>query len=134
MNEEHKNNMIALDSFFKAQLKEAGELYQQLLTIATLFLGGSIVFMEKIAPNPKPPTLILIYIGWLALLISIVLLIVIRLNNIDTISLSVSKDENEKNKGKNLEKINHIITRIMVIFLTIGLIFITIFGAINLKN
>lgn len=52
---------------------EQGKSYEkQLLTLATGLLGASLIFLEKIAPNPASESMIYLYLSWGCLLFSIV--------------------------------------------------------------
>jgi hypothetical protein len=49
----------------------ADHLDKNILTLAGGALAISLVFIEKIAPEPKPSTLIYLYLGWGALVVSL---------------------------------------------------------------
>jgi hypothetical protein len=49
----------------------ADNLDKNILTLAGGALGISLVFIEKIAPTPDPKTLVLLYIAWTSLVLSL---------------------------------------------------------------
>jgi H+/Cl- antiporter ClcA len=50
---------------------EAGGFYGLIVTVASSFLGGSLLFLEKFALNPTRWTLVLLILAWLALVAAI---------------------------------------------------------------
>jgi len=60
----------------------ASGLYKTTLTIASTFLGGSLLFLEKFAPHPSTWSKLILAFGWLLLVAAIGLTMrVQRLNN-----------------------------------------------------
>ena len=51
---------------------EAVAFYRLMVTTSTVFLGGTLVFWEKVAPKPTQETLVMLGAGWLFLIATIV--------------------------------------------------------------
>ena len=77
MNEDYSNRLyeeytaqrIKLDD---ASLKAAGRYDRTILTISSGALALSVTFIEKIASNPQPWTLVFLALGWFLLLVAII--------------------------------------------------------------
>ena len=69
---------------FSTIAQEAAGFYGLLLTLATSFLGATLVFVDRIAPNPQRWTLILLGLGWLSLIASVSLIAWVRWRNIES--------------------------------------------------
>ena len=79
-------------TIFETAAAEATGFYQLVITVATAFLGGTLVFYEKIAPQPSKPSLVLAGLGWLLLVICIWLIARIRLLNMESAHLALRGD------------------------------------------
>ena len=71
-------------TIFQAAAADATDFYKMIITVATAFLGGTLVFYEKIAPQPTKLSLLFAGVGWLLLVASIGLIARIRLHNIES--------------------------------------------------
>ena len=76
-------DQVSRKALFTAIVSEATGFYKIVTVIASSFLGGSLLFMEKIAVKPKPWTLVILAGGWLLLMASIGLIAWIRCLNLD---------------------------------------------------
>lgn len=64
-------------------IAEATGYYKLVVTTSTLFLGGTLVFWEKVAPTLSPVSLSLLGVGWLFLIVSVMLVVFVRRDNIE---------------------------------------------------
>jgi len=69
---------------FATIAQEAAGFYGLILTLATSFLGGTLVFIDRIAPSPARWTLALLGFGWLSLIASVSLIAWVRWRNIES--------------------------------------------------
>lgn len=79
-----ENDELSRDVLFEATVTAAGGFYRSVLTVASAFLGGTLVFMEKIAPTPSCPSLIALALGWSALIASIACVVRVQRLNVDS--------------------------------------------------
>lgn len=64
-------------------IAEATGYYKLVMATATLFLGGTLVFWEKVTPTLSVPSLVLLGAGWLFLVVSVMLVVFVRRDNIE---------------------------------------------------
>lgn len=87
-------------------IAEASGYYKLIVATATLFLGGTLVFWEKVAPLPSKVSLILLGLGWLFLIISVMLIAFVRRDNVEAGRLCLSdkfdKYERVAKRSRNL--------------------------------
>lgn len=65
------SNVVSKAALLQSITTEASGFYGQIVTVASAFLGGSLLFMEKIAPVRVGFSLLFLGLGWLALVASI---------------------------------------------------------------
>jgi hypothetical protein len=78
-------------------IAEATGYYKLVVATATLFLGGTLVFWEKVTPTLTLPSLVLLGVGWLFLVASVMLVVFVRRDNIEMgrLALAASYDKCE---------------------------------------
>lgn len=62
-------------SLVEGEAKSADQFDKTLVTLAGGALGVSLVFLEKIAPQPKPSSLIFLYFAWGGFVVSLLLIL-----------------------------------------------------------
>ena len=62
-------------SLVEGEAKSADQFDKTLVTLAGGALGVSLVFLEKIAPQPKPSSLIFLYLSWGGFVVSLLLIL-----------------------------------------------------------
>jgi len=124
-----KNEKVSKDKLFESIVKEAGEFYNLILTVSSAFLGGTLLFLEKIAPSPDRCSLWVLYSGWACLIASIAISAYVRLKNLESGRLAL---EQKYEEAKRLDRMKEALTIAMTIFMVIGILLITLFGMINL--
>ncbi|MCK5240900.1 hypothetical protein KAR34_00480 [bacterium] len=120
---------VSEDVIFNSIVKEAGGFYTLVLTVASAFLGGTLFFLEKIVGTPNKYSLILLGLGWMSLITTIGLSAFIRFQNVESGRLALEKKYNE---AKKLDRDKEAKCILMIWTLIIGILFIAIFGIINL--
>ena len=88
-------------------ITEAGGLYKQLITLGTLFLGGSLFVVEKLRPLQPRWAICIMAISGLLLGLGMILVLLIRWNNIESMRFLA---EAEKKKSTSLDKHNRFLT------------------------
>jgi hypothetical protein len=110
---------------------EAAGFYKLVITIAGGFLGGSLIFMEKIVSSPTVCSLIFLGLGWLLLIGSISVVGYVRRLNLKSGKLTLDGKSKEAQKiDDNSDKY----TSVSIFLLGGGLFFIMVFGFINIVN
>ena len=127
----NQSGSVSKDELARSVVSEAQGLHKQMLGISSAFLGGSILFLEKIAPNPEYWTLVMLIVGWLSLISSMALSIVVRLNNIESGRRAL---EGKYDKASELDRKKECWTKWAVGLLIAGILLIAVFGAVNIAN
>lgn len=73
---------ITRETIFKVLAKDADGYYKLVLTLASAFLGGSLLFLEKIVPDPTWLSLVFMVLGWGSLVGSVAVVTSIRERNL----------------------------------------------------
>jgi len=126
---EGKDEKVSKDTLFQSIVKEAGEFYNLILTVSSAFLGGTLIFLEKIAPNPVQCSLWVLYLGWVSLIGSIAISAYVRLKNLESGRLAL---EERYEDAQQLDRKKEWLSSLMTILMVAGVALITIFGIINL--
>jgi hypothetical protein len=103
-----------------------------MIAVASSFLGGSLLFVEKVSTKPIFISLIFLMLGWISLVISLIAVVFIRYQNIKSLHSAVSETGSETKKMKSSVKLAKKLSIWAIIFLNIGITFIMTFGAINI--
>ncbi len=133
------NQLYLRIEIYKAMVSEASGYYKSVITISSSFLGGSLLFFDKIAAPPIGYSLLFLSLGWMFLIAAIISIIYVRRQNleegrIELKILSKTATKKEENDVKNKHKHNLKLTDCTAKFMAIGLTFIVIFGMINIIN
>jgi hypothetical protein len=75
-------NVVSKAALLQSITTEASGFYGQIVTVASVFLGGSLLFLEKIAPVRTGLSLLFLAPGWLALVASIGCVVSLRHMNL----------------------------------------------------
>ncbi len=59
----------------------ASDLYKMTLTVASSFLGGSLLFLERFAPHPSVFSKLILGLGWLSLVLAVGSTVYVQLLN-----------------------------------------------------
>jgi len=123
------NEKVSKDTLFNSIVKEAGEFYNLVLTVASAFLGGTLLFLEKIAPQPVKWSLCILALGWLSLIVSIGLAVYVRLKNLESGRLAL---EGKYDDAAKLDRKKECHCVCMTWTLLLGVLCVAAFGMINL--
>ncbi|MBI5710345.1 MAG: hypothetical protein HZC42_08590 [Candidatus Eisenbacteria bacterium] len=79
-----ENQDVSRETIFRVLATDADGYYKLVLTVASSFLGGSLVFLEKFLPHPTALSLAFLSVGWASLVTSIGLIANVRLRNLQS--------------------------------------------------
>jgi len=127
---------ISLEALYDTMSKEVDGLYKQMITICTAFLGGTLVFFEKLFVSDAGWSIYFLFGGWAALTYPLAVLIYIRWQNVEahrhTLEYFKTKNEDEYNKAVAIPKRGRKWTTSAIISMVAGLVLIGAFTAINI--
>lgn len=78
----NSQNDIPRETIFKVLATDADGYYKLVLTLASAFLGGSLLYLEKIVPDPTWISLVFMILGWVSLVGSVAVVTSIRERNL----------------------------------------------------
>ncbi len=124
-----KDNSISRESLFEAIVKEAGEFYSLIVKVSSLFLAGSLVFLNYLKKNQGLEYVTILFFGWFLLVLAIALAAFIRLKNLESGKLALSGDFE---KARKLDENKELMSTLMTWSMIIGITLLLIFGYTNL--
>lgn len=120
---------VSSDKKFEVLAAEADGFYRMVVTVSTAFLGGSILFVERIAPQPIPQTLWLLAAGWMALVSSIYFIVQVRRGNLESIRLAL---EGNYGDARSIDAQTRLASALAQWGMIAGMILISAYGMTNL--
>lgn len=127
---------ISLEVLYDTMSKEADGLYKQMITICTAFLGGTLVFFEKLFVGNAEWSIYILFVGWAALTYPLAVLMIVRWQNVEAhryiLEYFKTNEEAEYNKAVEIPKRGRKWTKSAIFSMVAGLILISIFTAINI--
>lgn len=127
---------ISLEVLYDTMSKEADGLYKQMITICTAFLGGTLVFFEKLFVSKAGWSIYFLFGGWAALTYPLAVLIYVRWQNVEahrhTLEYFKTRNEAEYNIAVAIPKRGRKWTTSAIVSMVAGLILIATFTAINI--
>lgn len=108
---------------------EAQGFYNLVMTAATSFLGGTLLFMEKVAA-PSNWSVFAIGAGWLSLVGAIACVAIVRRINLLSGGHALASQHDE---SKKLDKKGNFLTTSGTVLLIVGMLFITLGAIVNLS-
>jgi hypothetical protein len=126
---EPDHEVIPRKDIFTAIVAEAGGYYKLVITVASSFLGGSLLFLEKNSPKPSALALVVLLVGWVFLLGSIVSIAHVRRLNLESGWHTLEKRFRESGK---IDRETRAWSQFAVWLLGLGLLLVLLFGFINL--
>ncbi|MHC4662847.1 MAG: hypothetical protein ACYS8W_14285 [Planctomycetota bacterium] len=121
---------VSREAIFSAIVAEAGGFYKIITTIGGGFLGGSLVFMEKIAPHPAKWTLWHFLLpAWILILASGAIVVFVRRKNLESGRLAL---EGKFDDAIKIDRQTSRLSTIVTFVLIIGVLLLMLFGFANL--
>jgi hypothetical protein len=126
-----ENESVAKTDLFRAIVESATEYYKLMITIASAFLGGSLLFVEKLSPsaNPLKSHVILLGCGWLFLVVSIILILVVQRSNLKSGKLVM---EGKMEEAAKIDCHTGCESTWALVALALGIVLIMLYGLLNL--
>lgn len=122
---------VSREVIFKTIVEEASGLYNLIMTLDTAVFGATLIFIEKIAPNPTRVSIGFLGLGWLSLILSIVCCLRVRWNNLESGRNALEGNFEEASK---IDKPNRSWTKGAIYLIVIGIACIAIFGFLNIVS
>jgi hypothetical protein len=126
---EEEDQSISRETIFTVLANDADGYYKLVLTVASAFLGGSLLFLEKIVPHPTRLSLVLMTLGWLSLVASIAAITSVRQRNLRSGFLALEGKVDEARK-LDVAKDRH--SGWAAWLLIVGMSFIVLAGAVGI--
>jgi hypothetical protein len=126
-----EKDSVSKEGVFSSIVSEAAGFYKVIIAVASSFLGGSLVFMEKTAPDPTTFSLVVLGIGWLALIASIALVVTVRRLNLESGWRAMEENYDEARRiDKKTRKRSKWSARLLIF----GMSAIMLFGVLNIRQ
>ncbi len=125
--------IVSPETLYDAMAREADGFYRQITTICTAFLGGILVFLEKLFTiSPKSIIyLIVLGSGVICLILSLAAISYVRWQNVEAhrhaLKYFKTEDKSEYNKAMEIPERSRIWTKIAIFSMILGIFLITIF-------
>jgi hypothetical protein len=127
--EDQQRLAVTPDVLFQAVVDEARAAYKLIVTMASAFLGGTLLFLEKIAPNPARCSIVVLGLGWSLLICSILCVLRVHYLNLKS-GTHVLNGRYEL--AQPIDEKNDRLTMVASLLLVGGLLAIAVFGIWNL--
>ncbi len=124
-----KNKQVSKECIFTTIASEAAGLYNLLITLSTGMFGGTLLFLDRIAPSPTKKSLWFLGFGWGMLLFCTLACAWVRWKNLESGRLAL---EGKFEDARKVDKPNRSLTKLAIISLGLGIAFIGIFGFVNI--
>lgn len=121
-------DIVSREKIFEYVVKEAGEFYKLMVTVMIAFLGGTLLFVEKVCALQVGWSLWVLFGGWASLLISIGCIMWVRMKNVKSGDLALQE---EYEKSSELDHKKECITKVSFGCFILGISLIMLFGGIN---
>ncbi len=126
-----KNNQVSKECIFTTIASEAAGLYNLLITLSTGMFGGTLLFLDRIAPSPTKKSLWFLGFGWGMLLFCTLACAWVRWKNLESGRLAL---EGKFEDARKVDKPNRMLTKLAIISLGLGISFIGIFAFVNIVH
>lgn len=124
-------NGVSKAALLQSITTEANGFYTQIATVASAFLGGSLLFMDKIAPVRGGASLPLLALGWFALVASIGCVVRLRHMNLLSGGLAMNKMYEEATRiNKRTDRLSSLAQGSLIF----GMALLVIVGIMNVNQ
>jgi hypothetical protein len=127
-----QDQAVEKKDIFAAMVTSAADYYKTIITVATLFLGGTLLFLEKLAPASE--NIVgkwLLGFGWALLILSIVAIAAVQLINIESGRRVMI---GEAPRALKIDRLTGALSWVALISITLGISCVMIFGYRNLNR
>lgn len=123
-----QQSSVSKDAVFAAIVSEAAGFYKLVLTVASSFLGGSLLFLDRIATHPSARSVWILGLGWVCLIGAIVTVAVVRRRNLESGYLAL---EEKYEEARDIDKSTRKWSTLALVSLSFGVFFLMGFGIMN---
>ncbi len=127
---------ISLEALYNTMSVEAGGLYNQAITICTAFLGGTLIFYERLFVSDITWTLIILVLGWITLVYPLAAFTYVRWQNVEAhrhvLEYFNTGEKEDYDKALAIPKKSRCLTKSAITSMVIGLCLVGIFTTLNL--
>lgn len=127
---------VSIETLYNTMSKEADGTYRQMIAVCTAFLGGTLVFFEKLFIGDVWWSIYFLFTGWAALAYSLTVLCWVRWKNVEAHRhiLEYFKSSSEKNykRADSISKSGRKLMISAIVVMVVGVILIAIFAGINI--
>lgn len=122
---------VSSDKKYEVLAGEAEGFYRMVVTVSTAFLGGSMLFMEKLAPHPVPYSVLVLAAGWAAFLVAIFFIVDVRRKNLESLRLAMRC---EYDKADIIDKGTRRGSQVAQNAMLAGMCLVAVYGLLNLAS
>ena len=120
---------VTQETILKVLADIANEYYRLVFAVASAFLGGSLLFLEKFVRKLSVCTLVPLTLGWAALVVAIALIASVCARNIQSANLVI---QNKRTAARSIDDAKARDTTLAVWFLVGGMALLVIAGIVSL--
>src|SRR6266516_2684474 len=118
-----ESERVSKEDVFKSIVSSAVEFYKLIITVASAFLGGSLIFIEKLAPSQMltKGSVRILGSGWLFLILAIIAVGVVQRYNLRSGQLVM---DGQVEKSRKIDSWTSRGTTLAIFSLALGIFFI----------
>jgi len=120
---------ISREALFNSIVESASQFYGRLVTVASAFLGGSLVFLERLSQHATPGSFVFLVLGWLFLVASIGLVVLVQRGNLESGRQALRGDTEN---ASNIDRWTRRASSAAALFLVLGMSCLAAFGGWNI--
>lgn len=120
---------VSSDRKYDVLAREADGYYRMIVTISTAFLGGSILFLERLAKQPECWTLPLLASGWVSFLVAIHSVASVRRQNLEALRLAL---EGKYDQARSIDERTRTASTLALWAMLVGMFLMAVYGFSNL--
>ena len=124
-------NVVSKTAIFQSITTEAGGFYTTVTTVASAFLGASLLFIDKFISGGSTPSLVLLGLSWISLVASLGCISYVRYLNLESGRLAL--EDNFKGAGVVDLRSRKVLTASLVC-LIVGMTALVFVGLANVNN
>jgi len=131
LKQDEKQDSVSRDALFTVIAAEAAGYYRTITTVASAFLGGSLLFLDKLASRPSTLSLFVLGGAWICLIASIACTAWVRRKNLDSGWKAL---EQRFEDAQGIDKKTRGWSTVGIVSLIFGMCLLMIFGMMNVER